>query len=68
MEGLHKKWGVGGRVAKIGLVMSYRMLLRVSELLIETDGRVCGVYCLKGEDVERSMRGSCRWKAGTVQR
>jgi len=32
MEGAAKEWGVGERVASIGLALTYLLLLRVSEL------------------------------------
>ena len=36
----------------IGLVLSYLMLLKVSELFAEGDGRAHAVYCFKGEDMK----------------
>lgn len=33
------------------MVLTYLILLRVSELLAEDDGRVHTVYCLRGGDV-----------------
>ena len=35
----------------IGLVLSYLMLLKVSELFAEDNGRAHAVYCFKGEDM-----------------
>ena len=65
MEEAAKEWGVGGRVAWIGLALSYLLLPRVSELFAEDDGRVRTVYCLRGEDVafytgERKVEGGER--------
>ena len=38
------------RVASIGLVLSYFMLLSASELFAEDEGGVHAVYCIKRED------------------
>lgn len=64
MEGVNKEWG-GGRVAWIGLILPYLMLLRASELLLEDDGRVRIVFFLTGQDVvfyasERLVEGRAR--------
>lgn len=50
MEGATKKWGVGWRVAWIGLTLSFFIPLRASELFAEDDNKMCAVYCLRGED------------------
>ena len=50
-EEVAKEWGVGGRVAWIGLALTYLLLLRASELFAEDDGRVHAVYCFRGGDV-----------------
>lgn len=66
MRGIDRKggqgWGVGRRVARLELDLSYIMLLRASEMLAEDDGNVHTVYCLGGEGVvfyacERHMEG-----------
>ena len=44
MEEAAKEWGVGRRVAWIGLALTYLQLLRASELFTEDDGRVHAVY------------------------
>ena len=51
MEEAAKEWGVGGRMAWIGLTLAYLLLLRASEVFAEDDGRVHAVYCLRGGDV-----------------
>ena len=43
-----KEWRVGGRVAWIGLALTYFILLRASEVFAEDDGSVHAVYCLRG--------------------
>lgn len=46
MEGAWKGFGVGGRMAWIGLPITYiLLLLRVSDLYAEGDGRVHTVCC-----------------------
>ena len=70
MEEAAKEWGVGGRVAWIGLALTYVLLLRASELFVEDDGRVHAVYGLRGGDVafyagERQMEGGS--SGGTFQ-
>jgi len=45
MEGAAKEWTVCGSVTWIGLALSYLMLLRISELFAEDDGKVHTVYC-----------------------
>ena len=40
-----------GRVAWIGLALSYVMMLDVLELFTEDEGCMQAVYCLRGEDV-----------------
>ena len=62
MKEAAKEWGVGGRVAWIGLALTYLLLLRASELFAEDDGRVHAVYCLRGGVVafyagERQVEG-----------
>ena len=62
MERAAKELGVGGRVAWIGLSLTYLILLRVSELFAEDDGSMHIVYCLRGGDVafyagERQVEG-----------
>lgn len=51
MKRAAKEWGGGGRVAWIGLVLPYLILMRVSELFAEEDGRVHVVYFLIGKGV-----------------
>ena len=51
MEGVAKEWGVGERVASIGLALTYLLLLRASKLLAEDDGRVHTVNGLRGINV-----------------
>ena len=51
MEGAAKEWTVCGSVTWIGLALSYLMLLRISELFAEDDGKVHATYSLRGEDV-----------------
>ena len=51
MEEATKEWGVGARVAWIGLPLTYLLLLRASELFAEDDGRLHAVYCLRRGDV-----------------
>ena len=51
MEEVAQSWGVGGRIAWIGLALTYLLLLRASELYAEDDGKVYAVNCLKGRDV-----------------
>ena len=72
MEEAAKEWGVGGRVAWIGLALSYLLLPRVSELFAEDDGRVRTVYCLRGEDVafytgERQVEGRSSPEKDTLE-
>ena len=70
MEEAAKEWGVGGRVAWIGLALTYLLLLRASELFVEDDGRVHAVYCLR-ENVafyagERQVEGGSSPEVDTV--
>ena len=51
MEGIAKEWGTGGRVVRIGLALTYLILLRASELFAEDDGSVHAVYGLRGGDL-----------------
>ena len=51
MEEAAKEWEVGGRVAWIGLALTYLLLLRASKLFTEDGSRVRAVYCLRGGDV-----------------
>ena len=51
MEEAAKKWGGSGRVAWIGLALTYLLLPRASELFAEDDGSVHAVYGLRGGDV-----------------
>lgn len=72
MEGAGKDWGVGGRVAWIRLALSYLILLRVSELFAQDDGKVHAVYCLRGKEVEfyageRQMEGENKPEVETVE-
>ena len=72
MEEETKEWGVGWRVAWIGLALTYLLLLRASELFAEDDGRVHALYCLRGEDVafyvgERQVEGGSSPEVGTVE-
>ena len=57
-----KDWGVGRRVAWIGLAL---MLLRALELFTDDDGNVHTVYFLEGDVA--SMRANATWKEGIVQ-
>ena len=71
MEEAAKEWGVGGRVAWIGLALAYLLLLRASELFAEDDGRVHAVYCLRGGDLafyagERQVEGESSPDVDTV--
>ena len=52
---------MGGRVAWIGQTKSYFILLRVSELFPENDGRMHAVYCLRGGDVG-FWADECQWQ------
>lgn len=51
LEGATKEWGVGERVALIGLALTCLTLLRASKLFTEADGMLmseegrCGVLC-----------------------
>ena len=51
MEKAAKEWGVGRRVAWIGLPLTYLLLLRASELFAEDSGSVHTVYVLIGVDM-----------------
>ena len=51
MEAAAKEWGVGGRVAWIGLALTYLTRLGASELFAEDDGILHAVYCFRGRDV-----------------
>ena len=51
MEGEAKEWGMGGRIAWIGLALTYLILLRASEFFAEDDGSVHAVCCLRGGDM-----------------
>lgn len=51
MEGATKEWVVGGKIALIGLALSYLMLLRASESFAEDDCRLPSVWCLNEEEV-----------------
>ena len=42
---------MGGRVAWIGLALTYLLLLRATELFVEDDSSVHAVYGLRGGDV-----------------
>ena len=66
MEEAAKEWGVGGRVAWIGLASTYLPLLRASELFAEDDGSYHAVYGLRGGGVEFYV-GSRRWKEGAAR-
>ena len=77
MEEAAKEWGMGGRVAWIGLALTYLLLLRASELFAEDDGSVHAVYGLRGGDVafsegERQVKKRVQpeggHRGGTVQR
>lgn len=46
-----KEWGVFGRVAGLGVALTYLVLLRASELFADDDGDVHAMYCLRGRDV-----------------
>ena len=51
MEDTAGEWGVGGRIAWIGLALTYLLLLRASELYAEDSGRVHAQYCLRRKDI-----------------
>ena len=51
MEEAAKEWRVGGRVAWIGLDLTYLLLLRASELFAEDNGSLHAVYVLRVGDV-----------------
>lgn len=44
-------WDVCGRVAWIGFILSYALLLRVSGLFFKDNGRVYTVYCFRRQGV-----------------
>ena len=67
MEGAAKKWGVGERVVRIGLALTYLLLQRASELFAKNDGSVNAVNFLGGADWH-SMQVSGRWKEGAARR
>lgn len=56
MEGAAKEWGMGGRAGGIGLVLSYLIVLRVSERFVGDGGRVHAKYYLRGEDMTFNIR------------
>ena len=72
MEREAKEWGVGGRVAWIGLALTYLILLRASGMFAEENGSVHAVYCLRVEDVafyagERQVEGRSSSTVKTVE-
>ena len=50
-------WGVGGRIAWIGLALTYQLLLRTSELFADKGGKVHEVCCLRRGDVAFFEKG-----------
>lgn len=71
METTAKEWEVGRRGAWRGLVLTYFMLERASELFAEDDGRVHALYCVRGGDVtfyagERQKEGGSSLGIDTV--
>lgn len=72
LERATNKWGVGGRLACIGLELVYLILRETSLLFGEDVGRVHTVYCQRGGDVafragERHVEGGSRSRVDTVE-
>ena len=57
MERGSQEWGMGSRVMWIGLALTYRLLLRASELFAEENGVFHELYCLRRGDVAFFRRG-----------
>ena len=58
-------WGVGGRVVRIGLALSYVLMLRASELFAGEKGEFQSIYCLRRGDVVVCRNIKSSWgKAG----
>lgn len=51
MQGVTNAWGEGEGVAWIGLVLTFLIWLKASEMCAADHGRVYAVYCLRGGNV-----------------